>query len=146
MNWKDADGDTSWLLASQQGNIEIVKLFLDRGAQIDCQVNNSDTSKSRFTALMWASAKGHIEVVKLLLDRGALIDSQDSNGATALMTASMTGKVECVQLLLERGADMSLRMGSTAKDMARREHADIVKLLEEVCAWREDLKITYRLY
>ncbi|MCG7852323.1 MAG: ankyrin repeat domain-containing protein, partial [Methanosarcinaceae archaeon] len=62
-----ADGDSPALIkASDQGNIDTVKLLLDKGANIDYQFDNDGE-----TALMKASARGHAEVVKLLLDRGA---------------------------------------------------------------------------
>ena len=79
---------------------EVVKLFLERGAQVDLQDNNGRSS------LMWASNEGQTEVVKLLLERGARVDLQDNDGWSSLMCTKQT---EVVELLLERGAQMDLR-------------------------------------
>ncbi|PMD61428.1 ankyrin, partial [Hyaloscypha bicolor E] len=49
--------------ASWNGHIEIVRLLLDRGADITA------ADSDRETPLYCASRNGHIEVVRLLLDR-----------------------------------------------------------------------------
>ncbi len=52
----------------------MVKLLLDRGAQVDLQDDNGSSS------LLLASRHGHSDVVKLLLDNSAQVDSQDDMG------------------------------------------------------------------
>jgi len=47
-------------MASLYGDLEVVKLLLEKGANIDT-VNNRGR-----TPLYWASRNGHLEVVKLL--------------------------------------------------------------------------------
>lgn len=87
-------------------NIEIVKLLLDRGANINFQIQGQ-------TSLMFAAGESNhdstLECVKLLLDRGADINIRDISGTTALMySAQLSMKessLETVKLLLERGAD-----------------------------------------
>jgi ankyrin repeat protein len=87
-------------LASEKGHVEVVKLLLDRGAEIDKQ--------TFFTALHLASYNGYVEVVKLLLDRGAEIDKQ-TFGGTALHLASQNGHVEVVRILLQKGAASNIK-------------------------------------
>ncbi|KAL5502350.1 hypothetical protein EMCRGX_G009105 [Ephydatia muelleri] len=56
------------MLASQKGQVECVKILLDRGAEINVQEEDG------WTALMVASWEGQVECVKMLLDRGAEVN------------------------------------------------------------------------
>jgi hypothetical protein len=94
--------DSMLLCACRKGHVEVIKLLLDRGAEVDRVDSNG------FTALGWACRKGHVEVIKLLLDRGAKVDRAGSDGSTALRRACHGGHVEVVKLLLEHGASPDL--------------------------------------
>ena len=82
------------------GNIETVRLLLDRGAEI----NQQDILG--VTALMKAAANGHIRTVRLLLDRGAEINQKNIFGTAAITWAANRGRLNIVRLLLNRGADV----------------------------------------
>ena len=81
--------------ASRNGNIELVKFFLEKGANVNAKDNDSDT------ALMKASCSypGHKEIVFLLLDMGANANAKDNLGWTALMKATYMGFTEIVTLI-----------------------------------------------
>ena len=101
------------MIASECGQCEVVKLLLDRGAEVGLRDCNS--------ALVIASECGQCEVVKLLLDRGAEVGLRDCwNGKSALMIASKCGQCEVVKLLLDAGAqvDMQDKLGRTAMTLA----------------------------
>ena len=86
--------------AAYLGHIEIARLLLDRGADVNY---NDDTG---YTALKLAAEEGHLEMVRLLLDAGA--DMTICGGLDAgnpLHKAAQCGHVAVVRLLLERGAD-----------------------------------------
>jgi serine/threonine-protein phosphatase 6 regulatory ankyrin repeat subunit B len=51
--------------AAYKGSLEVVRLLLEKGANIDSKGNDGST------ALKWATDAGHTEVVKLLQERGA---------------------------------------------------------------------------
>jgi len=87
------------MLAANRGRAEIVKLLLDRGAQVDAK-----RSTDGATALCQASMLGHAEVVRLLLEKGANPNAKNSDGRSALWQASILGHTEVVKLLLEGGA------------------------------------------
>lgn len=74
--------------------IAIVKLFLDRGADINHLGENHQT------AIMIAAAKyKSAELVKLLVSRGADINVQNRDGYSAIMEASHFGYTEVVEVL-----------------------------------------------
>ncbi|KAI1571711.1 Arp Ankyrin repeat, partial [Pyrenophora tritici-repentis] len=84
--------------ASERGHTEVVKLLLDKGADVNAQ------GGLHGNALQAASERGHTEVVKLLLDKGADIALSDENGFTPINAASSNGHSAVARLLLERGA------------------------------------------
>ena len=81
------------IFASQDGNINLVRMLLAKGADVNAQ------NQEGATALMFAIIKGDTKIVKLLLDRDADVNAQGEDGFTALMFASENGHAEVVELL-----------------------------------------------
>lgn len=86
---------------SEQDYTEIVRLLLNRGADINAQ------DEWGRTALMIAADGGYADTVKLLLDWEANVHLRDSNGNTALMRAAWKGHLDIVRALIDRGADVN---------------------------------------
>uniref|UniRef100_A0A674BS91 Kinase D interacting substrate 220 n=1 Tax=Salmo trutta TaxID=8032 RepID=A0A674BS91_SALTR len=99
---RSENGQTSLMVASEQGSIEIVQELIRRGAN----VNLDDVDC--WTALISAAKEGHVEVVKELLANNASLEHRDMGGWSALMWASYKGRVEVTQLLLEKGASPNI--------------------------------------
>jgi len=114
-------------LAIHKESSEVVKLLLDKGANIN------DADRNGFTPLHHAIDKGNSEVVQLLLDRGANINDADRNGFTPLHQAIDKGNSELVQLLLDRGADVNKENKKAKKTIlsmaAEKVGADLVSTL-----------------
>ena len=93
---------TPLISAARAGHDDIVKLFLDRGAQ----VNGRD--RLRNTPLLSAvtAVHGDVGVVKLLLDRGADPNKAKDYGCTPLHRAAATGQRDVAKLLLDSGAEI----------------------------------------
>ncbi|KAH7345940.1 hypothetical protein BKA66DRAFT_325499 [Pyrenochaeta sp. MPI-SDFR-AT-0127] len=96
---RDGYGQTPLYLAAQHGHQRMVKLLLDKGADVNAQ------GGSYGNALYAASVKGHEQVVKLLLDKGADVDARSYLYGNALYGASEGGHKQVVKLLLDKGAD-----------------------------------------
>jgi F-type H+-transporting ATPase subunit beta len=114
--------------AAERGDLTIVRLLLDAGANVDgaCGCAAGETP-------LWAAvASDYPDVAALLLERGANPNTSGPLGHSALHVAAMRGWSHLVRLLLEHGAD-PLRVddaGRTALDWARlKNHADVVALL-----------------
>ena len=68
-------------MASENGNLEVVRELLDQGA-----TSNLATTETGTTPLHKAPQHGHLEVVRLLLDRAANPNqARTTDGSTALM-------------------------------------------------------------
>jgi ankyrin repeat protein len=114
--WLFEDGATPFLRAAQSGDLVLMKLLLDHGA--DPKI----ATIWNVTPLMVASGIGWVEgvtyewsqqqtydAVKLLLDLGADVNAQDTlDERTALMGAAHKGRNDIVELLVQHGADLAI--------------------------------------
>ncbi len=140
LNSQDEDGNAALIGAAAGGYIDIVKMLIKKGVDL----NIKDTEEG--TALSYASftklpnvEKGNRrrEIAKELILAGANLDGQDSSGYTALMWAVGVGDIEIAKLLIEKGANLNIqdRNGDTALDQARKyNRTDIAKMIENAGA------------
>ncbi|XP_038061254.1 ankyrin repeat domain-containing protein 17-like isoform X2 [Patiria miniata] len=99
---RGSKGDCTPLMeAASAGHVDIVKLLIDYGADVNAQ------SSAGNTPLMYACSGGHEEAVKVLLDHEANIEDHNENGHTPLMEAASSGHVGIAKVLLERGAGIN---------------------------------------
>ena len=87
------------------GNLEIVKLTLDRGSDINA------VSKNKFSAtpLQGAVAMQKIDLARLLIARGANVNCRGEAGGSPLHEAAGNGDLEFAKLLLEHGAKLNAK-------------------------------------
>ncbi|BBN18397.1 hypothetical protein MPTK1_8g02160 [Marchantia polymorpha subsp. ruderalis] len=114
------------LTAARKGDLEVVRRYLGKGAQVDAG------DQYGWTALHCAAFKGHAEVVGELLAHGASVQSRDLEGHTPLHCAVETGRKDVVQLLIGRGADVnaqSVRGATPLNIAAALKYAGILRFL-----------------
>ena len=130
VNVQNLAGETPLMLAAITNHLELAKLLIERGA---------DVNKPGWTPLHYASTRGHREMMRLLLDNEAYIDSEAEDGTTPLMMAAYGAPALAVKLLLEEGADPTLVNSSnfSALDLAlrgdRQQSAFYIRVFTE--AW-----------
>ena len=120
----DFEADTmgsGLMIAAWDGNIPLMKVFLERGANIDY------VSRIGEQAITLAAWRGHQKAVEWLLERGASIDPPDKTWG-ALHYAAFSGNRRIVDLLLARGAKLDPRAPNLATPlmMAVREGNDAI--------------------
>ncbi|MCB1157831.1 MAG: ankyrin repeat domain-containing protein [Leptospiraceae bacterium] len=92
-------------LAAWNGNLNISRLLLDAGAEIDNQDKYGDTP------LMSAAIGGHFKLLELLIQKKADVNRQNKQGKTALIRAVEFEQIEIAKLLLDNQAKLSLLDG-----------------------------------
>jgi ankyrin repeat protein len=102
--------------ASRAGRLEVVRLLLERGADLSARTNIG------FTPLHRASSLDHTEVVRELVAHGADINAQADNGRSPLIITSAKGHLAAATVLLNAGAELALldNAGDSALQWAER--------------------------
>eukprot|EP01105_Mastigella_eilhardi_P023101 TRINITY_DN5787_c0_g1_i1.p1 TRINITY_DN5787_c0_g1~~TRINITY_DN5787_c0_g1_i1.p1 ORF type:complete len:498 (-),score=100.77 TRINITY_DN5787_c0_g1_i1:13-1341(-) len=129
---------TPLLAAVQAGSLDIVRLALAAGANVDQQseVGNSPLffaaslrhvgadiarelirrganpgrrNRNGDTPLLFAAASGAADTVRCLLECRGSVDAQNKAGLSALMCAAAHGHTDVIRLILASGCDVNLR-------------------------------------
>tara|TARA_B100001093_G_scaffold2503_1_gene2523 strand:+ start:150 stop:575 length:426 start_codon:yes stop_codon:yes gene_type:complete len=112
----DEYGRTPLINAVSEGNIELAKDLISKGAELDIQDDNG------WCALHFAAQNKEDEISIALLEGGADPDLTDSHGNGPLWTATMNAKGDfsIVRVLIEHGAkkENKNKHGRSPLDMA----------------------------
>ena len=100
--------------AAEKDHVEVARLLLDAGADIEAKTNWGDTP------LRWAATLGSANVAELLLARGA-------RGFT-LNVAAALGKLDDVKTMIDSGPDPAA-VSQAMYSAARNGHTEVVKYL-----------------
>lgn len=154
------------MIGAWNGNLELMRLFLARGADINQRNNNGESAlalaawQGKKAAVEWLLAHGasinvpdkywsplhyavfggHDAVAELLLERGANLDARSPNGSSVLMMAVYEGREAIARKLLSRGARTDVRndWGDGAMEWAmRNNNLNLARLLGDPAAFRE---------
>jgi uncharacterized protein len=116
MQWLYEDGATPFLRAAQSGDVAVMKLLLDHGANPKIATTNGDTALMVAAGIGWVegvtyewSEADNLEAVKMCLDLGVDPNIADLDGRTALHGAAHKGRNDVIRLLVEHGAKLDAR-------------------------------------
>jgi ankyrin repeat protein len=139
----EADGRTALISAAARGDLEVVNVLVQRGADVNVKDKKGYTALFHAIEAMYdevalvllnqpsldANARGlngttalisyvwrtRRDAVEKLLERGADVNAQDADGDAPLHGAAQNGDVEMLNLLLDKGADPNIknRLGGT---------------------------------
>lgn len=107
-------GDTALHVAAAGHRVEIAKMLLDAGADVNTAWNHLQSRPLHYAAdgdhnnPFWDAAR-QVAMLQLLLDAGAVIDAPDKNSATALHHAVRNRCLAAVKCLLAAGADVTAK-------------------------------------
>jgi ankyrin repeat protein len=113
--WLHEEGATPFLRASQSGDLAVMRLLLEHGADPTIATDDETTALMVAAGIGWVegvtyewSSAQTLEVVNLLLGLGLPVNAQNLDGQTALMGAAHKGRNDVVQALVDHGADLAL--------------------------------------
>ncbi|KAL4708155.1 hypothetical protein ACJJTC_009934 [Scirpophaga incertulas] len=96
VNAPDNSGYTALHYAARNGHLDICKMLIQNGANI-----NAATRSGKATPLHKAAAAGNTTAVTLLIKAGAAVELQDVDGETALHKASKHNNYNLIRVLLD---------------------------------------------
>lgn len=123
------------MIGAWEGNVELMRLFLSRGADINAVNSAGETPLAlaawkgkletvqwllergakvnppprQWSALHYAVFAGHKEVAEYLMAQGANINALSTNGSSVLMMAIYEGREDLARLMIEKGADRTVK-------------------------------------
>jgi len=105
---KDKTGQTvlHWAVNRNdyQGDLELVKLYLSRGADVNAKAYSNSIRWEGWTPFHVACRNGNKAIVELLISNGANINAKTDKGLTPLSLAEEKGRTDVVELLRKHGA------------------------------------------
>lgn len=147
VNHEDEDGVPAIMWAVYGGDMELVEMLIDEGADCDPQSGPMYVDgQNRYWETIWyastvvaAAGEGHEDIMEfLVVDCGADVnkvdynDEEDTYGMTPVMAAAKNGHDDVVKILIDEKVDLenSNEEGQTALMLAViHDHTDVVKML-----------------
>jgi ankyrin repeat protein len=113
MQWLSEEGATPFLRAAQSGDVTLMKLLLERGADPRIATAHGVTALEVASGIGWVegitfqwSPEQSLEAVRMCLDAGIDVNIADDEGRTALHGAAHKGRTDVIQFLADHGANL----------------------------------------
>ena len=124
---------TPLLFAVRWGLVDIVKLLIEEGAEVNKKYYERQFIRG-WGPIHMAAFKGCQDVLQLLIDNGAEVNLVNDEGCAPLHLASRSGYKDIVQVLIDRGARVNLatHSGQTPLTYAQDyRHTHVANLIRE---------------
>jgi ankyrin repeat protein len=116
LSWVDFTGQTAFLRAALAGDITLMRLLLDKGADANIASFAGTTPLMAAAGVNWMggqtfteSKEALMEAVQLCLDKGADVNAKNSMGVTAVIGAANRGSDDILELLVKKGARLDIK-------------------------------------
>jgi ankyrin repeat protein len=116
LEWVDFTGQTPFLRAAYAGDLTVMKLLLQHGADPKIATYAGTTDLMAAAGVNWVvdqtydeGAKALLDAVKLCYELGLSVNDANSMGITAVMGAANRGSDDIIQFLVEKGARLDVK-------------------------------------
>ena len=111
VSWVDFTGQTPFLRAALSGDVAVMRLLLEHGADPNLSTHAGTTPLMAASGVNWVVAQTYTEspqsllaAIRLCLEHGADVNAVNSMGLTALLGAANRGANDIIRLLAANGA------------------------------------------
>jgi len=115
-NWVNFDGQTAFIRAALNGDITLMRLLLEHGADPSIKTYEGSSALMAASGLNWVVAQTYsrsedeyLEAAKLCLEKGNDVNAVNNQGFTAMHGAANRGFDKMVQLLADHGAMLDVK-------------------------------------
>ncbi|HEX5110106.1 MAG TPA: ankyrin repeat domain-containing protein [Vicinamibacterales bacterium] len=116
LSWVDFTGQTPFLTAALAGDVSVMRLLLEHGADPKIPTFEGTTALMAAAGVNWVfdqtydeGAAALLEAVKLCYDLGLDVNAVNSMGLTAMHGAANRGSDEIIKFLAEKGARLDVK-------------------------------------
>ena len=115
-SWVNFDGQTVFIRAALAGDVALMRLLLEHGADPNIKTYEGSTALMAAAGVNWVvgqtysrSDEEYLEAAKLCLERGADVNAVNGQGFRAIHGAANKGFEAMIKLLAERGAKLDVK-------------------------------------
>jgi len=128
LSWVDFTGQTPFLRAALSGDVTVMRMLLQHGADPNIPTNSDTTALMAAAGINWVvgqtyteSKEALIEALKLCIEKGGDVNAKNSMGLTPVMGAANRGSDDILQFLVQQGAKLDVKdnEGRTPTDWAK---------------------------
>ncbi len=116
LSWVDFTGQTAFLRAALAGDITVIRLLLEKGADPNIPTFAGTTALMAAAGVNWMagqtfteSKEALMEAVQLCLDEGGDVNAKNSMGVTAVIGAANRGSDDILEFLVKKGARLDVK-------------------------------------
>jgi len=115
-NWVNFDGQTAFIRAALSGDITLMRLLVEHGADPNIKTYEGSTALMAAAGVNFVvsqtysrSDDEYLEAAKLCLEKGADVNATNNQGFTAMHGATNRGFDKMVQLLADHGSKLDVK-------------------------------------
>ena len=116
LSWVDFTGQTPFLRAALSGDVTVMRLLLDHGADPNITTFAGTTALMAASGVNWVGGQTYTEskqslmdALKVCLEKGADVNAANSMGITAVIGAANRGSDDIIEFLAQKGARLDVK-------------------------------------